>query len=184
MYSTLHSHREFRRCPTHQHHDGPRTPGGSSFTPRISRTLHAPATQQAGTTERIVIRAEKFAYEKLIIRAENLEDAPRATDTTSRDQVVTRAENFEDTMPQRHYKPRPLRGPSFAWRISRTLHVPASRQTQTYCLSPTRCLMPSFLGIHINNNPSCRRLPSFLINIHQPAISCHPSQAITTSIHS
>ena len=44
---------EFRRRSTRQRHDSPKTTRGSPFTPRISRTLHTPASRQAENNERV-----------------------------------------------------------------------------------------------------------------------------------
>ena len=62
-----HSRPELRGCSTRQRHDKPWPPRRRSFAPRISRKLHAPAIRQATETKRVVIRAENF------------EDAPRAS---------------------------------------------------------------------------------------------------------
>ena len=61
---------EFRRRSTRQRHDSPKTTRGSPFTPRISRTLHTPASRQAENNERVSTYALNF------------EDAPGASITT------------------------------------------------------------------------------------------------------
>ena len=94
--------REFGERSTCQCYNKPRKSRGSSYAPRISKTprmsrmLHAPASRQAGTTERVVICAE------------NLENAPRGS-------VTTNPENQEGRHVRREW---------------RTLHVPALQQTQ------------------------------------------------------
>ena len=66
------SGRKFRGCSTRHRRDKPdRPPRGSSFAPRNSKTLHAPATRWPQSTEKVVVCTENF------------EDAPRARSTTS-----------------------------------------------------------------------------------------------------
>ena len=65
---------EFRRRSTRQRHVAPETARGSPLTPRISRTLHAPASRHASNNERVATYAQNF------------KNAPRASVTTRRKQ--------------------------------------------------------------------------------------------------
>ena len=84
MREGRHSRREFRGRPNARGSSfAPRisrTPNarGSSFAPRISRTLHPPTLRQATATERVVIRAENFEAAPRA-SAKNFEGAPRAS---------------------------------------------------------------------------------------------------------
>ena len=124
---------EFRGRSTCQCCQAPNTTKGSSFAPRISRTIHAPASRRAGDTERVVIRAENF------------KDAPResavlshppktprgssfASETTGRGHRKgrhSRREFFEDAPRASVTTGRGQRGSLFALRISRTLRASA-----------------------------------------------------------
>ena len=132
---------EFRGRSTRQRYDAPQTTRGSPLAPRISRTLHAPASQRAGNSEKVATNVQ------------NLEDAPRASVAENNESVATYALNFEDAprasvttrrkqWEGRHLRPE-FRGCSTRQRrdvrkttggspltpgISRTLHAPASRR--------------------------------------------------------
>ena len=89
-----------------QRHDARKTTRRLPLTPRISRTLHAPASRRAGNNERVDTYAQNF------------EDAPRASVTTRGKQREGR--HFH----QRHDTRKTTRGLPLTLRISRTLHAP------------------------------------------------------------
>ena len=92
---------EFRRRSTRQRHDSPKTTRGSPFTPRISRTLHTPASRQAENNERVTTYARNF------------EDAPGASITTPqkpREGRHLRPEFRRRSTHQRHEAPKTTRG--------------------------------------------------------------------------
>ena len=108
---------EFRGRSTRQRHDARKTTIGSPLTPRISRTLHAPASRRAGNSERVATYAQNF------------EDAPCASVTTrgkQREGRHLRLEFRERSMRQRHDARKTTKGSPLTPRISRTLHAPAS----------------------------------------------------------
>ena len=111
---------EFRGRSTRQRHDAPETARRSTLTPRISRTLHAPASQRTENNERVATYAQNF------------EDAPRASDATRRKQPEgrhLRPEFRGRSTRQRHDTRKTTIGSPLTPRISRTLHAPASRRT-------------------------------------------------------
>ena len=65
---------EFRGHFTRQRHDARNKTRGSPLTPRISRTLHAPASRRAGNSEKVA----SYGW--------NLEDAPHSSVTMRRTQ--------------------------------------------------------------------------------------------------
>ena len=95
---------EFRRRSTRQRHDSPKTTRGSPFTPRISRTLHTPASRQAENNEKVTTYALNF------------EDAPGASITTPQKPREGRHLRPEfrrrstHEAPQRHEAPKTTRG--------------------------------------------------------------------------
>ena len=92
---------EFRRRSTRQRHDSPKTTTGSPFTPRISRTLHTPASRQAENNERVTTYALNF------------EDAPGASITTPqkpREGRHLRPQFRRRSTHQRHEAPTTTRG--------------------------------------------------------------------------
>ena len=93
---------EFRRRSTRQRHDSPETTRGSPFTPRISRTLHTPASRQAENNERVTTYALNF------------EDAPGASITTpqkkQREGRHLRPEFCRCSTHQHHEAPKTTRG--------------------------------------------------------------------------
>ena len=115
---------EFRRRSTlaRQRHDARKTTRRSPFTPRISRTLHAPASRRAGTSEKVATYAQ------------NIEDAPRTSAPTHRKQRDGRHLQPEfrggRSTRWRHDAPETARGSPLTPRISRTLHAPASRRAE------------------------------------------------------
>ena len=112
---------DFRGRSTRQRHDARKTTRGSPLTSRISRTLHALASQRAGSSERVATYVQNF------------EDAPRASVTTRGKQREGRhlQPEFQGRSTQwRHDAPEAARGSPLASRISRTLHAPASRRAE------------------------------------------------------
>ena len=112
---------DFRGRLTRQRHDARKTPRGSPFTPRISRTLHAPASRSAGTSERVATYVQ------------NIKDAPRASAPTHRQQREgrhLRPEFRGRSTRHRHDAPQTARGSPLTSRISRTLHATASRRAE------------------------------------------------------
>ena len=112
---------EFRGRSTHQRHDARKTTRGSPLTPRIWRTLHAPASRRAGNCEKVATDAQNF------------EDAPRASVMTrgkQREGRHLRPEFRGRSTRQRHDAPETARGSPQTSRISRTLHPPASRRAE------------------------------------------------------
>ena len=110
---------EFRGRSTRQRHDARKTTRGSPLTPRISKTLHAPASRRAENNERIATYAQNF------------EDAPRASVMTRRNQREgrhLRPEFRGRSTRQRSNAPKTTRGSPLTARISRTLHALASRR--------------------------------------------------------
>ena len=110
---------EFRGRSTCQRHDAPETARGLPLTPRISRTLHAPALQGTENNERVATYSQNF------------EDAPRAGVTTRRKQREGRhlQPKFRGRSTRQHHDARKTtRGSPLAARISRTLLAPASRR--------------------------------------------------------
>ena len=110
---------EYRGRSTRQRHDARKTTRGSPLTPRISMTLHAPASPRAGNTEMVATYVQNF------------EDAPRASVTMrrkQRDGRHLRPEYRGRSTRQRHHAPETTRGSPLTSRISRTLHAPASRR--------------------------------------------------------
>ena len=108
---------EFRGRSTRQRHDTRKTTRGSPLTPRISRTLHAPASRHAENNDRVATYAQNF------------EDAPRASVTTHRklqEGRLLRPEFRGRSTRQRHDTPQTTRGSPLTPSISRTLHAPAS----------------------------------------------------------
>ena len=100
-----------------QRHDAPEPARGSPLTPRISRTLHGPASGRAEINETVAICAQNF------------DDAPRASITTRRKQREgrhLRPEYRGRSTRQRHHAPETARGSPLTSRISRMLHAPAS----------------------------------------------------------
>ena len=92
---------EFRRRSTRQRHDSPKTTRGSPFTPRISRTLHTPASRQGENNERVTTYALNF------------EDAPGASITTPqkpREGRHSRPEFRRRSTHRRHEAPKTTRG--------------------------------------------------------------------------
>ena len=65
-----HLRSKYRGRSTRQRSNAPKTTRRSPLTPKISRTLQAPASRRAGNTERVATNVQ------------NLEDAPRASVTT------------------------------------------------------------------------------------------------------
>ena len=113
---------EFRGCSTRQRHDARKTTRRSSLTPRISRTLHTPASRRAENSKRVATYAQNF------------EDAPRASVTTrgkQREGPHLRPEFRGRSTRQRHDARETARGSPLTPRISRTLHTPASRCAET-----------------------------------------------------
>ena len=112
---------EFRGRSTRQCSNAPKTTRGSPLTPRISRTLHAPALQRTKNNERVATCSQNF------------KDSPRASDTTRRKQREgrhLRPEFRGRSTRQRHDARKTPRGSPLAPRISRTLHAPASRRAE------------------------------------------------------
>ena len=92
---------EFRRRSTRQRHDSPKTTRGSPLTPRISRTLHTPASRQAENNEKVTTYALNF------------EDTPGASITTPqkpREGRHLRPEFRRRSTHQRHEAPKTTRG--------------------------------------------------------------------------
>ena len=99
---------EFRGRSTRQRHDAPESARGSPFTPRISRTLHAPASRRAENNEMVATYAQNF------------EDAPRTS-------VTTRGKQRED----RHLRPE-FRGRSTCQRHDAPADRPTDRPSPFY----------------------------------------------------
>ena len=140
---------EFPGRSTRQRHDAPKTTRRSTLTPRISKTLHAPASRRAELTPRISRtlhtpasrRAENS--KRVTTCSQNFEDAPRASVTThgkQRERPHLRPENFEDaphasvTTRREQQEGRHLR-PEFPRRSTRQRHD-ARKTTRRSPLTP------------------------------------------------
>ena len=111
---------EFRGCSTRQRHDTRKTTRRSPFTPRMSRTLHIPASRCAENNERVVTYAQSF------------EDALRASAPTCRKQrdIPQFCPEFRGrSMRQRHDTTSTPRRSPLMPRISGTLYA-ASRRAE------------------------------------------------------
>ena len=110
---------KFQAGSTRWRHDAPEAARGSPLTPRISRTLHAPASRRAENNERVATCAQNF------------EDAPRASVTTRRNQregCHLCPEYRGHSTRQRSNAPKTTRRSPLTAKISRTLHALASRR--------------------------------------------------------
>ena len=134
---------EFRRRSTRQRHDSPKTTRGSPFTPRISRTLHTPASRQAENNERVTTYDLNFEdapgasittrknHERVATYARNFADAPRISVTRRQKQREgghLRPEFRRRSTRQRHDASKTTRGSPPAPRIWKTLHASAFRR--------------------------------------------------------
>ena len=97
---------EFRGRSTRQRHDAPETARGSPLTPRsprILRTLHAPASPRAENNERVASCAQNFddspetgRGSPLTARISRTLHAPASPRAGNSERVATHARNFKD----------------------------------------------------------------------------------------